>query len=223
MEGKKRLARKFVVTVTDLTKVIDGVRTLVVLGTDHVAGKLAQTDLNFYAQADDGTVWHLGEYPEEYEGGKLEKTPTWLHGRDQARAGIVMPADPRPGTPSFSLGWAPAVQVSDRGKVDQTGVKNCVPTGCYDDVLVIAETGKSEPNAEQLRYYARGVGNVRAGWRGKGEKLQETLELTGIAKLSPEALAKARAAAADLDQRAYRFSKKVYDGTPPAEPLPAGQ
>ena len=88
-------------------------------------------------------------------------------------------------------------------------MKNCVPTGCYDDVLVIAETSKSEPNAEQLKYYARGVGNVRVGWRGKGEKLQETLELTGIAKLSPEALAKARAAALDLDQRAYRFSKNV--------------
>jgi hypothetical protein len=40
--------------------------------------------------------------------------------------------------------------VSDRAKVDQVGARTCVPAGGYEDVQVIAETGKEEPNAEQL-------------------------------------------------------------------------
>ena len=121
MEGKKRLPRKLVLTVTDLTKVIDGVRTLVVWSTDYAAGKMVQSEIAFYAQADDGSVWYLGEYPEEFEGGKLAKTPAWLHGREQARAGIVMPAEPRPGTPSYSHGWAPAVQAPTAARWTRPG------------------------------------------------------------------------------------------------------
>jgi hypothetical protein len=217
-EGNRRIPRRLVLTVTDVAKVIDGVRTLAVWGVDYAAGRLGQSDISFYAQADDGTVWYLGEYSEEYEGGKLASAPAWLHGRDQARAGIMMPADPRPGTPSYSQAWAPAAQVTDRGKVDQIGARTCVPTGCYEGVLVIAETSKEEPRAEQLKYYARGVGNVRIGWRGKGDKGQETLELKEIVALGPEDLAKARAAALDLDRRAHR-SSKVFEGIPPAEPI----
>jgi hypothetical protein len=219
MEGKKRAARKLVVIVTDLTKVIDGVRALVVWDVDYVEGKMVETEIAFFAQDDVGNVWYIGEYPEEHEGGKFVKAPAWLQGHAGARAGIMMQAEPRLGTPSYSQGWGPAVAFSDRGKVDQMGVKTCVRAGCYDDVLVVAESSKEERNAEQLKYYARAVGNVRVGWRGKGEKLQETLELTEIVNLSPEALAKARAAALDLDKRAYRNSRKAYAGTPPAEPI----
>jgi hypothetical protein len=205
-------------TVTDLTKVVDGVRTLVRWDVDYSAGKMAENEIAFLAQDDDGNVWLLGEYPEEYEGGKFVKAPAWVHGREKARAGLAMQANPQLGA-SYSQGWGPAVNWTDRGKVDQLGQKTCVPAGCHEDVLVIAETSREERNAEQLKYYARGVGNVRVGWRGKGEKLQETLELAEIVKLSPEDLAKARAAALDLDKRAYKNAKKAYAGTPPAEPL----
>ena len=110
---------------------------------------------------------------------------------------------------------------TDRATVDQMGQKTCVRKGCYEDVLVIAETSKEEPNAEQLKYYARGVGNVRVGWRGKGEKLKETLELIEVVQLDPKALAEARAKALELDKRAYKISKKVYANTPPAEAMQA--
>ena len=217
----KSVPRRLVSVVTDLTKVIDGVRTVVVWDVDYKDGQLAETEIAFFAQDNDGNVWLLGEYPEEWEAGKFLKAPAWLHGREDARAGIAMKTKPQQGEPSYAQGWGPAVRWTDRATVDQVGQKTCVRKGCYEDVLVIAETSKEEPNAEQLKYYARGVGNVRVGWRGKGEKLKETLELIEVVQLDPKALAEARAKALELDKRAYKISKKVYANTPPAEAMQA--
>jgi hypothetical protein len=132
-----------------------------------------------------------------------------------------MKARPLPGTPSYSQGWGPAVNWTDRGQVDQIGQKTTVPAGRYEDVLVIAETSGSEPDAQQLKYFARGVGNVRVGWRGAGEITKETLELTRIEKLDVKALAEVRAGALKLEKSAYTRSKTVYGRTPPAEPASA--
>jgi len=219
----KAVPRRVVFTVTDLTKVIDGVRAVVVWDVDYKAGKLSETELAFFAQDNDGNVWHLGQYPEEWEKGKFAKAPAWLHGREDARAGIAMKVKPQRGTPSYSQGWGPKVNWTDRAVVDQVGQKTCVRKGCYEDVLVIAETSREEPDAEHLKYYARGVGNIRVGWRGKGEKTKETLELVEVVQLDPKALAEASAKALDLEKRAYMLSKKVYGGTPPADRRPVAR
>jgi len=222
-ERGKRVAHRLVTIVTDLTKVLDGVRTVVVWVEDYKEGKLDEAELAFYAQDKDGNVWSFGEYPEEYFNGRMIKAPAWIHGLNDSSAGIMMPAAPRLETPSYSQGWAPSVFWTDRGKVDQMGQKTCVPLRCYDDVLVVAETSKAEPNAEQLKYYARGVGKVRVGWRGEGEKLQEVLELTEFSQLGADALARARAAALKLEKSAYSVSKDVYGATTPLEHLPSAQ
>lgn len=210
---------RVVITVTDLTKVIGGVRAAVTWDLDYSDGELVEAELAFFAQDSTGTVWRMGEYPEEYEEGKFVAARPWIHGFEDARAGIMMPAKPQVGTPSYAQGWGPAVDWTDRGQVDQVGQKTCVGARCYDDVLVIAETSQSEPDAQQLKYYARGVGNVRVGWRGAGEKTKETLELVRVEQLDAAALAEARAKALQLEQSAYQRSKTVYARTPPAERL----
>jgi hypothetical protein len=210
---------RVVITVTDLTKVIGGVRSAVTWDLDYSDGQLVEAELAFFAQDTSGTVWRMGEYPEEYEEGKFVAAKPWIHGFEDARAGIMMPAKPRVGTPSYAQGWGPAVDWTDRGQVDQVGQKTCVRAKCYDDVLVIAETSQSEPNAQQLKHYARGVGNVRVGWRGAGEKTKETLELVRVEQLDAAALAEARARALELEKSAYQRSKTVYARTPPAERL----
>jgi hypothetical protein len=210
---------RFVMNVTDVTKVIGGVRSLVMWDLDYSDGELVEAELAFLAQDKEGNVWRMGEYPEEYEDGKFLAAPAWIHGFEDARAGIMMQAKPQPGTPSYSQGWGPAVNWTDRGKVDQMGLKTSVPAGNYEDVLVIAETSASEVDAEQLKYFARGVGEVRVGWRGSGEKTKETLELTKVETLDAKGLAEVRAAALKMDKGAYERSKNVYAHTPPAEPL----
>ena len=204
------------INVTDLTKEIGGIASVVTWDLDYSDDELVEAELAFYAQDDAGNVWRMGEHPEEYDAGEFVAAPTWLHGIQEAKAGIMMHANPQVGTPSYAQGWAPAVDWTDRGKVDEF-TQTCVPVECYEEVLVIAETSASEPDAEQLKYYARGVGNVRVGWRGAGEKTQEVLELVKIEYLNPEALAEARAEALKLDKHAYEVSDKVYGQTPPAE------
>jgi hypothetical protein len=207
---------QIVVNVTDLTKEIGGVRALITWDLDYSEGQLVEAELAFLAQDTLGTVWRMGEYPEEYEDGEFIEAKPWIHGFEDARAGIMMMADPQVGTPSYAQGWGPAVDWTDRGLIEQMGLRNCVPLDCYEDVLVIVESSESEPDAEQLKYFARGVGNVRVGWRGEGEPTKETLELVRIEQLDEAAMAEVRAGALELEESGYQRSE-VYAQTPPAE------
>lgn len=216
----ERVARKIVFTVTDLTKVIDGVRSAVVYEVDYTAGEIEEVELSFFAQDDAGTIWFMGEYPEEYEGGKFNKAPTWLSGFNGAKAGILIQAQPSLG-PSFAEGWGPEVGWNDRAKVFELGSKTCVPAGCYDDVLVMDEFNLDEPDAHQLKYYARGVGTVRVSWVGTLEQEQEALQLTTHSQLSPAAIAQVRARSLALEAHGYQVSPNVYGRTEPLQ-VPAG-
>jgi hypothetical protein len=216
IEEGERIAHRAIFTVTDLTKVIAGVRNVVVWDRDYTAGKLEETELAFFAQAKDGMIWHFGQYPEVYEEGSLVETPAWIHGIRGARAGITIKPDSRLGEPSYSQGWGPAVGWSDRARVHKTGQKTCVRAGCYSDVLITDEFSLDEPGAHQLKYYAPGVGPVQVGWLGN-DPTKETLELVKITRSSPRELAALREQALKLERNAYRLSKDVYAHTAPME------
>jgi hypothetical protein len=220
VEDGERIPHRVVFTVTDLTKVIDGVRTVVAWDRDYTAGTLVETELAFFAQADDGNVWHFGQYPEEYEDGTFVAAPAWIHGVKGAQAGITIKATPEPGARSYSQGWGPEVDWTDRARVHQVGQRTCVPAGCYENVLVTDETSKEEPGAHQYKYYAPGVGNVRVGFGG-ADPTKETLELVKVTRLGPPGLAEVRAAVLKLEKRAYAVSTDVYGRTPPSQPAPA--
>jgi hypothetical protein len=218
--GNGRVNHRVVFTVTDLTKVIDGVRTVVLWDRDFNAGQIVETELAFFAQDDDGNVWLLGEYPEEWEDGEFSGAPdVWFSGVARARAGIMMRVDPQLGTSSYLQGFAPAIEFSDRAKVHQTGQRTCVPLGCYDNVLVTDEWNPLEQgDAHQRKFYAPGVGNVRVGAVNDPEA--EELVLVKLSHLDPGALAQAREEALELERRAYRVRKDVVGGTQPAEHTP---
>ncbi|HLZ38591.1 MAG TPA: hypothetical protein VKP64_12725 [Mycobacteriales bacterium] len=212
--GKGLKPHRVVMTVTDLTKVINGVRTVVVWDRDYSEGRLVESELAFNAQDGQGNVWNFGEYPEVYSRGKFKDAPdTWIPGVAGAKAGVAMLAAPRVGTPAYSQGWAPAIDFADRARVFQAGQRTCVPAGCFGNVLVTDEWDALDPSGgHQRKFYAAGVGNVRIGAVG-GDK--ETLALVKSARLCP-AVAQARAAALAMDQRGRRVSK-VYRQTTPVQ------
>jgi hypothetical protein len=215
-----RVKRRVVSTVTDLSKWIDGVRTLVVWERDYTAGKLGESEIAFFAQDKGGNVWLVGEYPEEYENGKFADAPTWISGQKGAHAGIAMLANPKVGSPDYAQGFAPPpVEFIDRARVYKKGQKTCVPVKCYNNVLVIEEFENGVPGVFHLKYYAPKVGLVKVGWRGANEVEKETLELVKRQQLSSKELAKARKSALKLDKRAYKRSGEVYGKTPQAKPL----
>jgi hypothetical protein len=220
-EGQKtRVKRRVVSTVTDLSKYIDGVRTLVIWEKDYTAGKLGESEIAFFAQDKAGNVWLLGEYPEEYENGKVVDAPTWISGQKGARAGIAMLANPKVGSADYAQGFAPApVEFKDRARVYKKGQKSCTPLKCYKDVLVIEEFEKGVAGVFHLKYYAPNVGLVRVGWRGAKEVEKETLALVKRQQLGTKALSKADKEALRLDKNAYKRSADVYGKTPQAKPL----
>ncbi len=211
-DGKKRL----VFTVTDLVKVVGGVRNVVIWDRDYTDGELVEAELAFFAQDNDGNVWHTGEYPEDYEGGKVVEVPAWLAGVKGSKAGIEMRTQPSLGTPVYAQGYAPPpVNWNDHAQVFKTGQKTCVPVRCYQNVLITREFNPGEPGS-QLKYFARRVGNIRVGWLGKDPD-KEVLVLVDLVHLGPAALAKARAEALKLDRHGYKTKPNVYGRTPPAE------
>ncbi len=216
-EDGDRTQRSVVFTVTDLTKVVNGVRTVVGWDRDYNEGNLEETEIIFLAQDKDGNVWHFGQVVEHYDDeGEFIGTSAWLAGLEGARPGIMMKADPRKGEPAHSQGFAPPPFFwDDAARVHEVGQETCVTAGCYENVLVMDEFERAKPGAHQLKYYAPGVGNVRVGFLGNDPE-QEVLELVRVVELTPEKLAEARAEALAIEARAY-----LYGRTPPAEALGA--
>ena len=222
LDGEERVYRRAVWTVTDLVKSIGGVRSRVIWERDFVNDELVEAELALFAQDKAGNVWHLGQYPEEYEEGKFVASPTWFHGIKGAHAGIAMHAKPRVGTPDYQQGYAPPpLNWVDRGKVAKTNAMTCVPAGCYR-ALLIREFETGVPEAFQLKYYGRGVGNVRVGWEGAEDQDHEELRLVRIVHMKAQGLAKARDAALKMERHAYQVSKAVYGKTPPMTARPGG-
>lgn len=217
VEDGEEIPHRIVFTVTDLTKEIEGVQTVVVYDRDFSDDVLEEAELAFFAQDREGNVWHFGQYRETYDEVEFVGGRVWLIGNPAgAQAGIMMHADPRVDSPDYSQGYAPApFNWTDRARVDEMGAETSVAYGDYSDVLVIEEYNDEEPGAFQLKYYARGVGNVRVGWRGDDTQ-QEELELVDVIQLEGDALAAARDEALQLEVRAY-----AYGLTQPAELRPA--
>jgi hypothetical protein len=214
--GTTTTAHRVVFTVTDLTKVINGVKTRVLWDTDTNNGQLAESELAFQAQDTDGNVWVLGEYPEEYENGVFVGAPsTWISGLRNAVAGVLVPGHPATGTPPFIEAKALNIKFWDCGQVSATSQTISGPQNSYDNVLVINEWGPLDPaGGIQQKYYAPGVGLVQIG--ALNDPQAETLTLTRRVQLSPRALAEVREEALKLERRAYEVSD-VYRKTSAAE------
>jgi hypothetical protein len=214
-EGR-RIPHELIFTVTDMVKTINGISVVVCHEIDLSRGRLDEQELVFFAQDDDGNVWHLGQIRETYDtdGGEFVGLRAWMVGHlEGARAGIMMKADPQPGLPSYSQGLAPGVfQWTDRARVKSLTESTTVAAGSFNPVLVTEEFDQEYPNAVQLKYYAQGVGTVRVGYTGN-DPLQEVLELVRITDLTPAQIDETRKTVAAIEARAY-----VYATTQPAVP-----
>lgn len=201
--GHRRLPHRRVYTITDVSKEIDGMRTVLVLDQDFDGGEIAEQALDYLAEDQQGNVLYLGSYTETYEGGQfVNATDAWLTGVNGGEKGTLMPADPRSGT-SFTEAKVPG-EGATTAEVAKNGQQTCVPFKCYADVLVIREGSEN-------KYFAPGVGGIKTEPRSGGE--QETEELINLTQLSPQGLAEISAEALRLDQHAATEAKDVFRGS----------
>lgn len=216
-------------TVTDLYKTMNGVRVLVIWDTDTSEDQLVESELSFFAEDEDGNVWNLGEYPEEYEydeNGELivvSAPNTWIAGENRAKAGIHMASHPEVSPRQYIQGFAPEIDFLDCAKVVEKtrNRKVCVEFGCFGSVVVTHETNLAIPDdGIQSKYHAPGKGIVKIGVVPElvgGEVLQ----LVDRERLRGAEMREAREAALELDARGYELGLDGgYDATSPARRLP---
>jgi hypothetical protein len=149
-----------VITVTNDTKVLMGIKCVVVRDTVTKNGRVAEDTYDYFAQDDRGNVWYFGEATRETSAsGKTSTKGSWEAGIKGALPGLIMPADPKPGQP-YRQEYAPG-EAEDMGQVVARGETVKVPAGAYDDCVKTREWSKIERGTEN-KWYAKGVGFVRS-------------------------------------------------------------
>lgn len=213
--GSRRVPHLVTTTVTDVYREINGVRTVAVLDDEVDGGQVSQQSLDYLAEDKDGTLWYLGGYTEEYEGGRfVSALDAWLSGVKGAKAGVLVQADPKAGTPPYAVAQ-PDAEEGDVAEVVEVGARHCVPFKCFDDVLIVREGKASAPDNE-FKYYARDVGQIDNV--PKSDSVHKDVEqLINLTELSPKALAEASTEALRLDHHAVNTAKSVFGKSPPGK------
>jgi hypothetical protein len=214
-------SHQIVSTVTDLTKVVDGVTARVVQEVDIQDGQVTESELTLFAQDDRGDVWNLAEYPEVFnDNGKFIGAPdTWVAGLRNTLPGIHMLAFPEKQEvrdEPYLQGSSPSIDFLDCARVHSIDGTATVPVGTFHDVLTTWETSPLESTtAIQTKEHAPHVGIVRVGAINDPEG--ETLVLTRNVALTSAARAAADQAALREDRHG-RATNRLWAQTPPARP-----
>lgn len=154
-------------TRTILGVICRAVRDIVTDPDDNV--KEDTTD--WYAEQDNGNVWYFGEIAQEFENGILVGIEgSWTAGKDDAKPGVIMFADPKIGDvyrQEFALGDA-----EDMARVVETGLSTIplpsgvnLPVGVHGPYLHTQDFSALDPDSVlegqyEDKYYAPGVGLV---------------------------------------------------------------
>jgi hypothetical protein len=135
------------------------VDTAVIQYVAYVDGRIHEVALDWYAQADDGSVWYFGEDVFNYEDGRVADTEgTWIAG-DQTPAAMIMPAKPAVGD-VYRPENAPEV-VFEEVRVEKVDQDVAGPNGNISGAIEISELhmdGKREG-----KIFAPGYGEFSTG------------------------------------------------------------
>ncbi len=140
---------------------LDGqaVETVVVQYAAYLDRRVHELALDFYAQADDGSVWYFGEDVFNYEDGVVADTHgTWLAGRD-GPAAMIMPAAPSVGG-VYRPENIPGL-VFEEVVVKSIGATYAGPRGPISGAVVVGEVHMDGSTEEKV--FAPGYGEFLTG------------------------------------------------------------
>lgn len=207
--GHRELEHRRVYTITNVTKMVDGRRAILVLDQDFDGGELAEQAVDYVAINEKGDVLLVGSYTESYEGGQfVNAEDAWLAGVKGAVQGMLMPTAPRAGTDGFVVTAIPGGERTTAA-VFKTGASVCVPFTCYHDVVILKE-------GNEWKYHAPGVGEVKLEPHYSGGE-QEIEQLINVIELSKKSLAEINAEVLRLDVHARDTAPDVFGASQPAE------
>jgi hypothetical protein len=149
-----------VVTVERRTKVILGVRCVVVRDLVYHADLLVEQTADWYAQDRKGNVWYFGEATAELDrqGRVVTTEGSWKAGVDGAEPGIVMSGSPRVGQAfpqEFYRGHA-----EDHFRILSLSARVRTPYVSSRRAMLTTEWTPLEPGVVDRKLYVRGIGMV---------------------------------------------------------------
>ena len=105
----------------------------------YTDSKLVEVAYDYFAQADDGGVYYMGEDVSNYEDGKIANNEgSWLTGKDGAPPSLIMPAHPEVGQ-VFNPENLPGV-VYETDEILSLTEKAATPAGPTDRGMLVKET-----------------------------------------------------------------------------------
>ncbi len=157
--GARGSGTTLVVTVTDRTRVLAGVRTIEVheVETD-TAGRVVEEGRDWFAQDTSGNVWRFGEETSSTDPVSAALDADWQAGVAGAQAGLMMPATPRLGD-GYREAYLPGT-VEDQVTVLSLTQQRTVEAGTFEDLLLIQEESPLATGLVEHSYYAVGLGLV---------------------------------------------------------------
>lgn len=210
--GGRAVPHQVTTTITNAYRTVGGVKTVLSLDREVDGGQVTQISLDYLAEDKQGNVWNFGGYTEQYEGGRfVSAIDPWLSGVNGAKAGILVQANPKTGTPAYTVDQ-PDVEEPSVAKVLKAGVRHCVPFRCFKDVLVVREGKASAPDNE-LKYYARNVGQIDNVPKADSQH-KDVEKMVNLTKLSPKALTEISKEALKLDHNAPAQEPQIFKGQP---------
>jgi hypothetical protein len=134
------------------------VRTLVSQFVAYKGGRIEEVALDFYAQADDGSVWYFGEDVFNYRRGVVADTGgTWLAGKE-GPAAMIMPAQPKVGDVNRPEN-IPGL-VFEEVSVKTIGATVAGPRGPVQGAMIGSEL--HDDGTREDKYFAPGYGEFRS-------------------------------------------------------------
>ena len=154
-------------TVIGPGPVIMGVQSVTVVDEAFVEGRLVERTLDFFAADATGNIWYLGEDVENFNydaAGVLTGTDNhsaWRAGVNGAVPGITMPAVLTVGEVLFQE-HAPVEEAMDYAELVETGLVIDTAGGQFTEVIKFYEASTVDLELREFKYYAPGVGMIRA-------------------------------------------------------------
>jgi len=146
-------------TVLAETKEILGVQCAVVHAVATLDGEVIEDTLDWYAQDVDGNVWYFGELSFEYEDGEPSSMAgSWKSGVDGGKPGIIMFADPVPGTVYRQEFMA--AEAEDVGRIIALDETVTIDFGIFEHCGHTEDWSPIEPGIFEQKFYAPGIGVV---------------------------------------------------------------
>ena len=167
---------RIIVEVSDETKTVMGVNTVVVRDRVWRNDQLVEDTRDWYAQDNKGNVWYFGEEVDNYSAGKLvNHSGAWEAGLNGGLPGIIMPADPKVGF-SYRQEYLKG-EAEDMGEIVGLKEKVNLAYGSFEDCLKIRDWSLIEKTANEYKYYCPEIGFVVLE-----ESASERVELVAVVK-----------------------------------------